>query len=114
MNETFVYMDDVEGAYNSGKVYEGGNMGHRAPIKGGYFPVAPLDQGGDLRSEMLSTIASMGVSVEKHHHEVANSQHELGVKFDSLLKSADGMQIRSEERRVGQEWVRTCRSRGSP
>src|SRR3546814_6033144 len=48
MNEPFVYMDDVEGAYNSGKFYEGGNMGHRAPIKGGYFRVAPLDQGGDL------------------------------------------------------------------
>ena len=93
MNETFVYMDDIEGAYNSGKSYEGGNMGHRAPIKGGYFPVAPLDQGGDLRSEMLSTIGAMGVPVEKHHHEVANSQHELGIKFDTLLKCADNMQI---------------------
>ena len=93
MNETFVYMDDIEGDYNSGKVYEGGNMGHRAPIKGGYFPVAPLDQGGDLRSEMLSTIAAMGVTVEKHHHEVANSQHELGIKFGTLLQCADAMQI---------------------
>jgi glutamine synthetase len=93
MNETFVYLDDIEGAYNSGKSYEGGNMGHRAPIKGGYFPVAPLDQGNDLRAEMLTTIAGMGVAVEKHHHEVANSQHELGIKFAPLVKSADSMQI---------------------
>ena len=93
MNETFVYLDDIEGAYNSGKAYEGGNMGHRAPIKGGYFPVAPLDQGNDLRAEMLSTIAAMGVAVEKHHHEVANSQHELGVKFANLVKCGDAMQI---------------------
>src|SRR3546814_20746797 len=68
-------------------------MGHRAPLKGGYFPVAPLDQGGDLRSEMLSTIASMGVPAEKHHHEVANSQHELGIKFGTLVKCGDYMQI---------------------
>ena len=93
MNETFVYLDDIEGNYNTGKSYEGGNFGHRAPIKGGYFPVAPLDQGGDLRSEMLTTIADMGVKVEKHHHEVANSQHELGVVFDKLLKCGDNMQI---------------------
>jgi glutamine synthetase len=93
MNETFVYMDDIEGPYNTGKAYEGGNMGHRAPIKGGYFPVAPIDQGGDLRSEMLATIAEMGVKVEKHHHEVAPSQHELGIVFANLVKCADAMQI---------------------
>ncbi len=93
MNETFVYMDDIEGPYNTGKAYEGGNMGHRAPIKGGYFPVAPLDQGSDLRGEMLSTMSEMGLEVEKHHHEVAPSQHELGIKFSTLLKCADAMQI---------------------
>ncbi|MCW5751307.1 MAG: type I glutamate--ammonia ligase [Alphaproteobacteria bacterium] len=93
MNETSVMLDDIEGPYNTGKVYEGGNFGHRAPVKGGYFPVAPLDQGNDLRGEMLSVMADMGVPVEKHHHEVAPSQHELGVKFGTLLRCADVMQI---------------------
>jgi glutamine synthetase len=93
MNETFVYLDDVEGPYNTGKAYEGGNMGHRPPIKGGYFPVAPVDQGSDLRGEMLSTMAEMGLDVEKHHHEVAPSQHELGIKFGTLTRCADAMQI---------------------
>ncbi|MEQ9350590.1 MAG: type I glutamate--ammonia ligase, partial [Alphaproteobacteria bacterium] len=60
---------------------------------GGYFPVPPVDSGSDIRAEMLDVIADMGVTVEKHHHEVAPSQHELGVKFDTLVKSADGMQI---------------------
>ena len=93
MNEHFVYLDDIEGPYNTGKVYEGGNFGHRAPIKGGYFPVAPMDLGGDLRSEMLSTLAEFGVAVEKHHHEVAPSQHELGLKFSTLTKCGDNMQL---------------------
>jgi len=93
MNETFVMLDDIEGPYNTGRTYEGGNYGHRPPIKGGYFPVAPLDQGSDLRGEMLQVMADMGVPVEKHHHEVAPSQHELGVKFGTLVKSADNMQI---------------------
>ena len=93
MNECSVVLDDIEGPYNTGRAYEGGNSAHRAQAKGGYFPVAPIDQGSDLRGEMLSVMADMGVPVEKHHHEVAPSQHELGVKFDTLLKCADNMQI---------------------
>jgi glutamine synthetase len=61
-------------------------------VKGGYFPVAPLDSAGDLRAEMLTTLAAMGVEVEKHHHEVAPAQHELGVKFGTLVACADAMQ----------------------
>jgi len=93
MNEQFVFLDSVEGPYNSGKAYEEGNTGHRPPIKGGYFPVPPIDGCQDMRSEMLDAIAGMGVKVEKHHHEVAPSQHELGVMFGTLTKMADGMQI---------------------
>jgi glutamine synthetase len=93
MNESYVYLDDIEGPYNSGRVYEGGNMGHRAPIKGGYFPVPPIDQASDLRSEMLSTLQQMGVKVEKHHHEVAPSQHELGIVYSPLVRCADNMQL---------------------
>ncbi|MFO0997074.1 MAG: type I glutamate--ammonia ligase [Alphaproteobacteria bacterium] len=93
MNGSFVKLDSEESPWNSGKEYELGNKGHRAPIKGGYFPVPPIDGGSDLRAEMLSFIKEMGVEVEKHHHEVAPSQHELGIKFSTLVKSADAMQI---------------------
>lgn len=86
-------LDCSELPINSNSEYEAGNMGHRPRIKGGYFPVPPVDSGQDYRSEMLSTMAQMGVSVEKHHHEVASAQHELGVKFDTMTSVADQMQI---------------------
>ena len=73
--------------------YDQGNSGHRPRTKGGYFPVAPVDQCQDLRAEMVSVLAlDMGVEVEKHHHEVAAAQHELGIKFGTLLTMADVMQ----------------------
>lgn len=93
MNHVSFQFDSEEGPYNTGKKIEGGNLGHRPRVKGGYFPVAPLDTGADIRSEMLSTMKEMGVEVEKHHHEVATSQHELGVKYNTLIKAADSMQI---------------------
>jgi len=92
MHKVGFQIDDVEGPYNTGKEYEGGNTGHRPSVKGGYFPVPPVDSGTDLRAEMLSTMADMGLPVEKHHHEVAASQHELGIKFSTLLKTADFVQ----------------------
>ncbi|WP_439528697.1 type I glutamate--ammonia ligase [Pannonibacter sp.] len=73
--------------------YEAGNMGHRPRIKGGYFPVPPIDSAQDIRSEMLSVMSEMGVVVEKHHHEVAAAQHELGIKFNTMTTCADHMQI---------------------
>jgi glutamine synthetase len=93
MMEAYYHLDSMESPVASGKVYEAGNPGHRPWIKGGYFPVPPVDSGMDLRSEMLSTMAEMGVTVEKHHHEVAPSQHELGMKFNTLVTCADQMQI---------------------
>ena len=106
--EFFVF-DDVRfatGPYNTGfsldcselpsntdAEYEAGNMGHRPRTKGGYFPVPPIDSGQDYRGEMLSVLTEMGVTVEKHHHEVAAAQHELGIMFDSLSRNADKMQI---------------------
>jgi glutamine synthetase len=93
MNDTHYRLDSVEGPYNSGTEFEEGNVGHRPKVKGGYFPVPPVDSGQDMRSEMLTTMAAMGLPVEKHHHEVAPSQHELGVKFDTLVRSADYLQI---------------------
>jgi glutamine synthetase len=86
-------LDSSELPTNGMTDYEGGNMGHRIPIKGGYFPVPPLDSAQDMRGEMLAAMASMGVKVEKHHHEVASAQHELGMKFDTLTVMGDQLQI---------------------
>ena len=86
-------LDNIELPSNGDTDYEGGNMGHRIQTKGGYFPVPPLDSAQDMRGEMLAAMQSMGVKVEKHHHEVASAQHELGMKFDTLVLMADQMQI---------------------
>ena len=93
MNRGYYEVDSSEGPYNSAKSYDEGNLGHRPGIKGGYFPVPPVDSGQDVRSEMLSVMADMGVPVEKHHHEVAPSQHELGMKFGELIETADNLQL---------------------
>lgn len=93
MQHSFYYLDSDEGEYNSGRVDPQGNLAHRSGIKGGYVPVNPVDQIFDIRSEMLTTLKEMGVEVEKHHHEVAPSQHELGFKFSTLTKTADHLQI---------------------
>jgi glutamine synthetase len=86
-------LDAAELPTNGMTEYEGGNMGHRIKMKAGYFPVPPLDSGQDMRGEMLAAMADMGVTVEKHHHEVASAQHELGMKFDTLVRMGDQMQI---------------------
>jgi glutamine synthetase len=91
-NTSFI-VDSMELPTNSFTEYETGNMGHRMRIKGGYFPVPPMDSLQDCRSEMLSVMKEMGVTVEKHHHEVAAAQHELGLKFDTLVRNADKIQI---------------------
>ena len=86
-------LDSVEFPTNSDTDYESGNLGHRIRTKGGYFPVPPQDSLQDMRSEMLGAMAKMGAKVEKHHHEVASAQHELGLKFGPLVTMADHMQI---------------------
>ena len=91
-NTGFV-LDSIELPSNSDTPYEGGNLGHRIRTKGGYFPVPPQDSAQDMRGEMLAAMASMGAKVEKHHHEVASAQHELGLKFGTLTTMADHMQI---------------------
>ncbi|PPR35953.1 MAG: 3-hydroxylaminophenol mutase [Alphaproteobacteria bacterium MarineAlpha9_Bin6] len=93
MNHTFYRIDSEEGPYNTRSKMEGGNPGHRPPIKGGYFPVAPVDSLSDLRAEMVSTLIEVGVEMEKHHHEVAPSQNELGLKFTNLVRCADNVQL---------------------
>ncbi len=92
MNKVGFEVDASDAAWNTGTEYEMGNMGHRPGVKGGYFPVNPTDAAMDLRSEMLSTMKNIGMTVDKHHHEVASCQHELGLIFASLTKQADELQ----------------------
>jgi glutamine synthetase len=93
MNKGFYYLDSIEGPYNTGREYEAGNLGHRPPVKGGYFPVPPVDSLQDMRGEMLAIMGELGIEPEKHHHEVASAQHELGMKFKTLTKTGDAMQV---------------------
>lgn len=87
-------VDSQEGAWNSITPVEGGNKGHRPGVKGGYFPVPPVDSSQDIRSAMCNTLEAMGLTVEVHHHEVATgNQNEIGTRFSTLLKKADEMQI---------------------
>ena len=92
-NNTGFRVDSTELPSNMGTEYEMGNLGHRPRTKGGYFPVPPIVSAQDIRSEMLAVMAEMGVSVEKHHHEVAAAQHELGIKFAPIKTVADHLQI---------------------
>jgi glutamine synthetase len=92
INKVSFEVDATDASWNTDTEYEMGNMGHRPAIKGGYFPVNPIDESHDLRGEMLSTMKRLGMKVDKHHHEVASCQHELGLIFDSLTKQADELQ----------------------
>src|ERR1700749_4223182 len=87
------HIDSIELPTNSDTTYEGGNLGHRVRTKKGHFPVPPQDSAQDMRGEMLAAMARMGAKVEKHHHEVASAQHELGLKFSPLTYMADMMQV---------------------
>lgn len=92
-NDTSYKFDSEEGPYNSNRAFDGGNMGHRPGPKGGYFPVNPVDSGQDMRTDMLGVMDELGLEPEKHHHEVAPSQHELGMKYAGLTTMADRMQM---------------------
>ncbi len=90
----FVKIDSDEASWMTGEKIEGGNMGHRPAVKGGYFPVPPVDSLQDIRSEMCLLLEQMGVPVEVHHHEVAGAgQCEIGTKFSTLVQRADWTQI---------------------
>jgi glutamine synthetase len=93
LGSCFFSVDSSEACYNSGKSFDEGNMGHRPLVKGGYFPVPPVDTLQDCRSAMVTTLEEMGVKCEVHHHEVATAgQCEIGVLFNTLVKKADEVQ----------------------
>lgn len=94
MSGSFYKIDSEESEWNSARVYEDGNIGHRPGVKGGYFPVPPVDSLQDLRSAMCLAMEEMGVITEVHHHEVATAgQCEIGTRFNTLVKRADHNQI---------------------
>ena len=93
MSGSFVKIDEQEAAWNSGTEMEGGNKGHRPTVKGGYFPVPPVDSTQDMRAEMVTLLESIGIPVEVFHHEVAGAgQNEIGTRFSTLVERADWTQ----------------------
>ncbi|WP_133140163.1 type I glutamate--ammonia ligase [Legionella genomosp. 1] len=93
INGAFYSIDSDEAHWNSDKVFEGGNIGHRPSVKGGYFPVPPVDSSQDIRSAICLTLESLGIPVEAHHHEVATgNQCEVATRYDTLVHKADQMQ----------------------
>ena len=94
MSGCFVKVTSEEAPWSTGATIEGGNMGHRPAVKGGYFPVPPVDSMQDMRSEMSLILESVGIPVEVHHHEVAGpGQNEIGTRFSTLVQRADWMQL---------------------
>ena len=94
MHKTFYQIGSAEGAWHSEELGEEGNIGHRPKVKGGYFPVPPVDSLHDIRSAMCLALEEMGLVTEVHHHEVATAgQNEIGIKFDTLVRKADGVQM---------------------
>ena len=94
MGQAYYQIKSEEAPWSSGDDFEGGNMGHRAPTKGGYFPVPPVDSMQDMRSEMCLLLEQMGIPVEVHHHEVGGmGQNELGTKFSTLVQRADWLMV---------------------
>jgi glutamine synthetase len=106
----FCKIDSSEAGWNSERAYEGGNFGHRPGIKGGYFPVPPVDSLHDIRGAMCQALEQLGHTVEVHHHEVATAgQCEIGVMFNTLVRKADEVQsLKYAVQNVAQSYGKTA------
>jgi glutamine synthetase len=93
-NEGYYHIDSIEGAWNTGRIEEGGNRGYKTRYKGGYFPVPPVDHYADLRDQMSLELDRLGLQVERAHHEVGTAgQAEINYRFDTLLNAADKVML---------------------
>ncbi|HJQ57963.1 MAG TPA: type I glutamate--ammonia ligase [Vineibacter sp.] len=109
MRGSFYNLDYVEAPHNTGALVEGGNLAHRPGVKGGYFPVPPVDSLMDLRAEICSVLNEMGLTMMIHHHEVAPGQNELGFNFDTLVTTADNVQkYKYAVHNVAAQWGKTA------
>jgi glutamine synthetase len=93
MQDCHYFIDSQEAGWNSKTAYSSGNLGHRPGLKGGYFPVPPVDSAHDMRTDMANIMTEMGLVVEAQHHEVAPGQHEIATRFNTLTQKADEIQI---------------------
>ncbi len=110
INESYYHIDSDEGCWNSGRKEEGGNLGYKPRLKGGYFPLPPGDSLHDIRAEMVTVMQAIGLNIECHHHEVATGgQCEIDMRYDSMLRMADNMQkYKYVVRNVARQWGKTA------
>jgi len=109
-NKSFYEVDSSEGAWNSGRVEEGGNLANKTPYKGGYFPVTPVDQMADLRDDIVLKLEAVGLQVERSHHEVGTAgQNEINYKFDTMVTAADDiLKFKYIVKNTALEWGKTA------
>jgi len=109
-NRSFYEVDSSEGAWNSSRVEEGGNLGNKTPYKGGYFPVSPVDQMADLRDDIVLKLEAAGLQVERSHHEVGTAgQNEINYRFDTMVAAADDiLKFKYIVKNTALEWGKTA------
>lgn len=109
-NQSYFYVDSSEGAWNSGRVEEGGNLANKTPFKGGYFPVSPVDQHADLRDDIVLKLEDAGLQVERSHHEVGTAgQGEINYRFDTMVAAADDiLKFKYIVKNTATEWGKTA------
>ena len=109
INSQYYEIDSVEGEWNSDKEIEGGNLGHRPGTKGGYFPCSPVDSLVEIRTDIVKHLQAVGLKIFVIHHEVGQSQNEIGVQFGTLVEAADNVQkLKYVVKKVAQEYDKTA------